>query len=106
MLHGLDIVVDRYNQTASSDRYADPLTTPTTSTVKMLFTGLELDEEAIIAGGKVKESLHMIGQPGTVKENDIIHYNSHVYDVRQVCQAIMGGANELEAYIAIREVDI
>ena len=108
-LHGITVTVTRLNQSAPEtqrDIYGLSDQPPTVFSAKMLFIGLELDEQETIGGGKTKEILHMIGQPGTALENDIIAYNGHNYDVRFLGTAIMGGLDSLETYTAMREVDL
>jgi hypothetical protein len=108
-LHGITISITRLNQSAPAaqrDIYGASDQEPTVFSAKLLFIGLELDEQETIAGGKTKEVLHMVGQPGTALENDIIAYNGHSYDVRFLGTAVMGGLDSLETYTAMREVDI
>lgn len=108
-MHGVPIPVTRYDQSATAsqrDIYGNPNEAPNNFTTQLLFGGIELDEQETIGGGKAKEVLIMIGQPGTIKENDILSYNDHNYDVRHVGKAVMGGLDALEAYTATREVDM
>jgi hypothetical protein len=107
-LHGITVTITRLNKSstaANRDIYGNSDQSPLVFTAKMLFIGLELDEQETIGGGKTKEVLHMIGQPGTAIENDIIAYNGHSYDIRFLGTAIMGGSDSLETYTAMREVD-
>lgn len=104
-LHGLTVTAEIIDNSII-DIYGTPQNSPTTKQVTLIFTGTEIKEDETIGGGKTKELLYMFGAPGTVAENNIVCYNNHKYDVRVVGPSYIGGINQLESYIAVREVDI
>jgi len=107
-LHGVTINVSRYDQTADTDRdiYAEPTGSPSQFNAIVLIGRQELKEDETMAGGKIKEFLSLIGQPGTLQENDIATYNGHNYAVQKVGKPTVQSAIAAEIYWAVREVDV
>jgi hypothetical protein len=105
-LHGVTMNGTRHNTSAASNIYGEPQDTPTQFTAVVLIVKQELEEEETMAGGKRKEVLTLMGQPGTLLENDIVAYSGHNYAVRHVGRSTVQSAVAAEVYIAVREVDV
>ncbi len=105
-IHGLTMTVTRLNQSSLRDIYGQPTGPPITFSATLLVVEQTLKEVATVAGGKAQEQLWMVGQPGTLLENDVVAFNGHNYDVQMVTPNSVDGGFAADTYMGVREVDV
>lgn len=78
--------------------------TPTTFTASIAISSLKGNELAVLAGGKPKEILTFIAQPGAFLENDEVAYSGNTYKVDHVARYGLSGTDLCDEVKASREV--
>ena len=105
-IHGVVFAVTRHSTSATRDIYGEPQDHPAPFNATLLLVEQDMKEKPTEAGGKRQEVLTLIGQPGTLLENDILAHSGHNYDVYSVFKSTLDSSVQCDVYQATREVDV
>jgi len=106
--HGVTLPVKRYveSQITTRNIFGTPQGyTPQESTAKVLVAYQYLDDQGIEAGSKPKEVVVFLCPLGTLIEHDEVTYDEHVFKIKEVTKAPMGGTDRLEMATGSRVVE-